>query len=478
MRAVGAIINLARRRISVPLWLILPLLFVPLFTISRPQTINVAKIAHARLGNLQASFETSRGREHALNEWSMELGSLSLPEYTAELERAWIRLFGHGRTVGGKSYFDSRRSSSIAVNTHPIPWTTIASQLQLDIPASSDSIPHRVWTTSAKHPEDYPPQFKYWAENDPSLSYRHLNDTIIDEYLSAIYPSGTPMASLLSSLSDSKNRKRARVLKADIFRYTILFHRGGIYTDTDTALVKPFDEWAGGAEDVTDQVLTTIPYVAKNPSSLASIAISSGSSSSSLPQGGPPALIVSIEKSNSPSWRSQNMARGLQVVQWTIAARRGHPVFLDVLSKIVARWQQEQQGSEGRREPGGVMSSTDDGGVLDWTGPGPWSDAIFRYLLTRYGHDPRPLALSLSQPDRHPLRIGDVVILQQLSFQASASEKWSDLNTGGMCVWHGFEGAWKEEWDRDGTASGDGGGGGEGSGSGAAIVIGHGMARD
>lgn len=50
------------------------------------------------------------------------------------------------------------------------------------------------------------------------------------------------MSKLLQSLPESK-----RVLKADILRYTILLHKGGIYSDFYTAAVKEFDEWGRGA---------------------------------------------------------------------------------------------------------------------------------------------------------------------------------------------------------------------------------------
>lgn len=69
------------------------------------------------------------------------------------------------------------------------------------------------------------------------------------------------------------------------------------------------------------------------------------------------------------------MARGLQVVQWTIAAQPGHPVFLDVLNRIVARWvDEERRGLKERSWDG----ENEDAAVLDWTGPGPWSDAVVR----------------------------------------------------------------------------------------------------
>ncbi|KAF8311556.1 hypothetical protein DL93DRAFT_2098693 [Clavulina sp. PMI_390] len=381
----------------------------------------------ARLSELQTAFEGSGGKEHVLKDWDMWLGSLGLAEYTAELEQAWHLLFGMGRRPSSKFRFPSWPSSDSRSRRrgHPIPWRHIAEHLRLDTPPSSEKIPHRVWTTSAKPPQQYPDQFRYWAENDPSLTFRHLDDSLVDEYLSIIYPKHSPMTELLSLLQYAKNPKRARVLKADIFRYTILLHRGGIYTDTDTALVKPFDQWTEGAEDLTDSRIISNHHRSHNHT-LPSEAHTAG-------------LVVAVEKSGDPSWRALTLSRGFQVVQWTIAARRGHPVFLDILWRIVVRWIRETEGA-GTTE---MVDATDVASVLNWTGPGPWSDAVARYLLVRYGQDPRPLATALSAEYHNPIGVGDVVILPQRSFQAPASEKWSAANSVRSCVWHGFEGSWK-----------------------------------
>lgn len=69
------------------------------------------------------------------------------------------------------------------------------------------------------------------------------------------------------------------------------------------------------------------------------------------------------------------MARGFQMVQWTIAAQPGHPVFLDVLSRVVMKWQRAVRNGKYNDIVNGKLSQDE---VLDWTGPGPWSDAVIR----------------------------------------------------------------------------------------------------
>ena len=89
----------------------------------------------------------------------------------------------------------------------------------------------------------------------------------------------------------------------------------------------------------------------------------------------PPSLLIAIEMDGSDGkWREKSMARGLQFAQWTIAAQPGHPVFLDVLSRAVTKW--ESLIGEGR--------PLEDKDVLEWTGPGPWTDAVIRFALLRF----------------------------------------------------------------------------------------------
>ena len=65
----------------------------------------------------------------------------------------------------------------------------------------------------------------------------------MDEYLDAMYPPASPMSKVLRALP-------MPVLKADILRYTVLLHKGGIYSDIDTAAVRKFDDWGRDAGDM------------------------------------------------------------------------------------------------------------------------------------------------------------------------------------------------------------------------------------
>ncbi len=59
----------------------------------------------------------------------------------------------------------------------------------------------------------------------------------------------------------------------------------------------------------------------------------------------------------------------IQMCQWTIASSPGHPILADVLHHIFFSWHEH---------------SSFQGDVIEVTGPGPWTRAIYRYL-TSYG---------------------------------------------------------------------------------------------
>jgi hypothetical protein len=117
-------------------------------------------ISRARLKTLQSRYDPHRDRA----EWALEIGDIDLARYTSDMRRAWRTIFGTERAP----WYSLWRKASF-----PIPLDLVMSRLQLDnIPSFDASIPHRVYTTSNYPPEKYPPQFRYWAQNDKR--YDHL----------------------------------------------------------------------------------------------------------------------------------------------------------------------------------------------------------------------------------------------------------------------------------------------------------------
>lgn len=82
----------------------------------------------------------------------------------------------------------------------------------------------------------------------------------MEQYLATIYPEGSPMSQVLKALPK-------QVLKADILRYTLLLHKGGIYSDTDTAAVRKFEDWGTDYIDLVRNSSFRFPDSKNSPNS-------------------------------------------------------------------------------------------------------------------------------------------------------------------------------------------------------------------
>ncbi|KAL1413291.1 hypothetical protein Q8F55_001047 [Vanrija albida] len=110
----------------------------------------------------------------------------------------------------------------------------------------------------------------------------------------------------------------------------------------------------------------------------------------------------------SVSWRRPASGRALQFSQRILASKPYHPILIDTLATVVELL---KDTSLTRRQ------------AIDVTGAGPYTDAVLRYLLVRYGVTPDQL-----QRLRGPVRVGDVLILQEQAYNAPESAMRSLLS--------------------------------------------------
>lgn len=126
------------------------------------------------------------------------------------------------------------------------------------------------------------------------------------------------------------------VLKADFFRYLILFARGGIYADIDTEALRPAHAW--------------------------------------LPETSPAntvGLIVGIEADPTREDWAIWYARRVQFCQWVMRAKVGHPVLRETIARITEMTLKRKE--EGLLSIEGMKSLS----IIEWTGPAVWTDAIY-----------------------------------------------------------------------------------------------------
>lgn len=141
---------------------------------------------------------------------------------------------------------------------------------------------------------------------------------------------------------------------------------GGVYTDTDTACILPIHAWGKNPS-----TRSSLPLVAALPELLDLAGATRDTAGKALEADDGPSLVIALESdSRDPNtWRDESFVRGIQVVQWTLLAKRGHPIMLDVIGRALsasqARHAAEQPVEDGENQP-----EAHSPGVLDWTGPG------------------------------------------------------------------------------------------------------------
>jgi alpha 1,6-mannosyltransferase len=173
------------------------------------------------------------------------------------------------------------------------------------------------------------------------------------------------------------------ILKTDFFKYAVLYVYGGIYSDLDVNLIYP------------------LPWPEL--------------------QGYDAAIMVGIEGDNTLT----GLCRGLQFESWTIASVPKHPVLLCALNKardqtkhFVPKWSPVTDIEEI---------------IMDWTGPGIWSDCITEYIGSVETDRLHRLAA--------PRQIKDLLVLPRRSLSSLDGDELGD----DVRVKHYFQGSWKKK---------------------------------
>ncbi|KAI7548867.1 glycosyltransferase family 32 protein [Hortaea werneckii] len=197
------------------------------------------------------------------------------------------------------------------------------------------------------------------------------------------------------------------VLKADFFRYLALLACGGVYSDIDTTVLKSISHW--------------IPIELE-----------------------PFGLGVGIEADpDRPDWHDW-YARRIQFCQWTIMSKPGHPVLGDIVASITEKTLKRKAQNE--LQPAFMKT------VMEFTGPGIWTDSIFNYLKISQLLD-ESTASNFSAVSwqvfanvREPMKLSAVLVLPITS--SSPGVGHMGLKSSGdrlAFVSHGFSGTWKHD---------------------------------
>lgn len=222
------------------------------------------------------------------------------------------------------------------------------------------------WKTREKLGKEFKENTQLWAAST-DYNYHFLDDDQALDFVEKYYAEFPEVIHAYRILP-------RKVLRADFFRYLVVLAQGGIYADIDTRLNVPVDAWLKDAQ-------------------IARIAREYGISMANI------SAIIGVEdECDCWGWRAI-FTRRLQFCQWTFAAKRGHPIFVDLVSKITHLTLNNYdassglltfpKGYKGMGNTATVYNMTEGSnswyeGILEWTGPGPFTDSIFHYLNTYY----------------------------------------------------------------------------------------------
>lgn len=262
--------------------------------------------------------------------------------------------------------------------------------------------PAYIWQTWKQTPDsdtfEFQEEESSWTAQHPGFVHEVITDDVAVTLLTLLYASVPEVLQAYHALS-------LPVLKADFFRYLILFARGGIYSDIDTFAIKSALEWLPA--DIPRETV---------------------------------GLVIGIEADpDRPDW-AEWYSRRIQFCQWTIQSKAGHPVLRDIITRIT--------NATLTLQASGQLGAIGQEGVIELTGPAIWTDVIFdyfndhRFFKTEESRELIDYKAFTGMETRK--RVGDVAVLPITSFSPGVGQMGSKEDDDEMAfVKHYFEGMFR-----------------------------------
>ncbi|KOS21051.1 Initiation-specific alpha-1 [Escovopsis weberi] len=283
-------------------------------------------------------------------------------------------------------------------------YEKLAYQYPYDMEAK---FPAYIWQTWRYTPSDgefdFRPHEASWTIHHPGFVHEVVTDAMAVTVLRLFY-AGIP------EILEAYHALPLPVLKADFFRYLILYARGGIYSDIDTYAIRSAVEW----------VPSNIPRETVG-------------------------LVIGIEADPDREDWAEWYSRRIQFCQWTIQSKPGHPVLRDIIHRITNETLTLKRS--------GQLADLDYRKVVDITGPAKWTDTIMDYFNDGRFFDMKNSKIRIDYKQFTGMtsskKVGDVVILPITSFSPGVGQMGAgDIDDPMAFVKHDFEGTWKPESER------------------------------
>lgn len=303
-----------------------------------------------------------------------------------------------------------------------------------------------------------------WVEENPGWTLDFYDDADADRFVRDTFPAAEPPKDKngheVEDVAWAWGALKRGVLKADLLRYLLPLVKGGVYVDTDTTPTAPIAEWGQSEAEWFNVNRTDGPGWREK----------FGQHDAAIVLG------IDVDVHADLNWHRM-WPRPLGVCQWALASAPAHPIMLEAVRRVVrntayVRAMREYEDSKkaledveksfraakARLEEEGRTALQLDRplvqhesqpeenfaplSVINWTGPGVFTDAVMAYLLARYRVSWKDLR-GLTRPTR----IGEVLILPITAFSPGGHKDFGAGRAGSPqnALVHNFKGSWKAE---------------------------------
>ena len=319
----------------------------------------------------------------------------SIPKTTAVSESSFSRPYPPPRQATDKKQTAQQPLTEVVTKNLR---DQLAYQFEYD---RGGKFPAYIWQTWKFTPaqgefgDTFRPAEASWTELHPGFVHEVVTDKEAVYLLKHLYASVPEVIEAYEALP-------LPVMKADFFRYLILLARGGIYTDIDTTAIRSATDWL--PEEVPRSSIGLVVGIEADP-----------------------------DRADWKEWYS----RRIQLCQWTIQAKSGHPVLRDIVATIT-------EDTLRMKKKGTLKAKKLEKNIIEFTGPAVWTDAIFNYLNNPTFFkmaDGKNITWETFTGIETAKKVGDVVVLPITSFSPGVQQMGAKEPDDPMAfVKHDFEG--------------------------------------
>ncbi|CAG8952580.1 hypothetical protein HYFRA_00009686 [Hymenoscyphus fraxineus] len=281
-------------------------------------------------------------------------------------------------------FFNSYSGDTSSLKPSSI-WKRVWPQSPL-YPKTNSKFPKKIWQTWKVDPLEFDERdsgrARTWPQKNPGHRYEVLTDGNDMDYVERNFgPDGLNRLDVVYMY----RTLTARIIKADLLRYLIMYVEGGVYADIDVEAVQPVDTWIQAPHDE-----------------------------------GQVGLVISVEI-DEPDWNKHKILgpKSQSFCQWTIMAKPKHPVMLRLIDNVVA-WI-ETMANKQSKGVAEIELNFDE--VLSGTGPSAFTTAVLAEMAIQVGKEP---PWEKFHRLNESILIGDILVLPVQTFASNQGHSHSE----------------------------------------------------